>query len=137
MDKPFMESLPTIQLQLNSNTNSPTKPEYSGLVFMSTVIFPMSKTSSLSFSYRMTVLYRFIIAFLLGYICTSLLANNLTVLFHHSLPKAESIYLAAFLSILFFLGYVISSFCIYSLRKLSVMSMILTAFFYAIYWVLG
>ena len=33
MGKLFMESLLTIQLQLNSNTNSPTKSEYSGLVF--------------------------------------------------------------------------------------------------------
>ncbi|OTG63548.1 hypothetical protein B9T25_13715 [Acinetobacter sp. ANC 4470] len=97
----------------------------------------MSKTSSLSFSYRMTVLYRFIIAFIFGYACTSLLMNNLTILFHHSLPKAESIYLAAFMSILFFVGFVISSFCIYSLRKLSLMSMGLTACFYALYWVLG
>ena len=71
---------------------------------MRTVIFPMSKTSSPSFSYRMTVLYRFIIAFVFGYACTSLLVSNLTVLFHYSLPKAESIYLAAFVSILFFLG---------------------------------
>lgn len=104
---------------------------------MSTVIFSMSKTSSLSFSYRMTVLYRFIIAFVFGYACTSLLVSNLTVLFHHSLPKAESIYLAAFISILFFLGFVISSFCIYSLPKLSLISISLTACFYAIYWILG
>ena len=97
----------------------------------------MSKTSSLSFSYRMTVLYRFIIAFVFGYACMSLLASNLTVLFHYSLPKAESIYLAAFISILFFLGFVISSFCVYSLPKLSLMSISLMACFYAIYWVLG
>lgn len=97
----------------------------------------MRKISSLSFTYRMTVLYRFIIAFIFGYACTSLFINNLTILFHHSLPKAESIYFAAFISILFFLGFVISSFCIYSLRKLSLISMSLTACFYAIYWILG
>lgn len=104
---------------------------------MSTVIFSMSKTSSLSFSYRMTVLYRFIIAFVFGYACTSLLVSNLTVLFHHSLPKAEAIYLAAFISILFFVSFVISSFCIYSLHKLSLISISLTTCFYAIYWILG
>jgi len=87
--------------------------------------------------YPLAVLYRFIIAFLAGYVCTALLSSNLTVLFYPSLPKAEAVYLAAFISILFFVGFVISSFCICSLRKLSVISIGLLAVLYATYRILG
>lgn len=95
----------------------------------------MSKT--LSFSYRISVLYRFIIAFILGYICTSLLIHNLTLILNTLLPKAESIYLAAFISLLFFIGFVISSFCIYTVRKLSLISFSLLVCLAVIYWILG
>ncbi|WP_425917603.1 hypothetical protein [Acinetobacter sp. TSRC1-2] len=87
--------------------------------------------------YRFAVLYRFIIAFLLGYACTALLASNLTVLLNSSLPKAEAIYLAAFISILFCVSFVISSFCIRSLHKLSFISISLAAGLSAIYWIAG
>ncbi|WP_174558938.1 hypothetical protein [Acinetobacter bouvetii] len=97
----------------------------------------MSKTSSLSFSYRMTVLYRLSTAFLLGYLCTSLLASNLTLLFYPTFAKAEAIYLAAFISIWFFAGFVICSFCIHSLRKLSFISISLAAGLYLIYRIAG
>jgi hypothetical protein len=95
----------------------------------------MSKT--VSFSYRISVLYRFIIAFILGYICTSLLIHNLTLILNTLLPKAESIYLAAFISLLFFIGFVISSFCIYTVRKLSLISFSLLICLAVIYWILG
>ncbi len=95
----------------------------------------MSKT--VSFSYRISVLYRFIIAFVLGYICTSLLIHNLTLILNTVLPKAESIYLAAFISLLFFIGFVISSFCIYTVRKLSLISFSLLVCLAVIYWILG
>lgn len=87
--------------------------------------------------YRFTVLYRFIIAFLLGYACTALLASNLTVLFYLLFSKAEAIYLAAFISILFFVSFVISSFCIQSLPKLSLISISLATGLAAIYWIAG
>ncbi len=95
----------------------------------------MSKT--VSFSYRISVLYRFIIAFILGYICTSLLIHNLTLILNTVLPKAESIYLAACISLLFFIGFVISSFCIYTVRKLSLISFSLLVCLAVIYWILG
>lgn len=95
----------------------------------------MSKT--VSFSYRISVLYRFIIAFVLGYICTSLLIHNLTLILNTVLPKAESIYLAAFISLLFFIGFVISSFCIYTVRKLSLINFSLLVCLAVIYWILG
>ena len=87
--------------------------------------------------YHFTVLYRFILAFLLGYACTALLASNLTVLFYLLFPIAEAIYLAAFISILFFVSFVISSFCIHSLPKLSLISISLTTGLAAIYWIAG
>ena len=95
----------------------------------------MSKT--VSFSYRISVLYRFIIAFILGYICTSLFIHNLTLILNTVLPKAESIYLAAFISLLFFIGFVISSFCIYTVRKLSLISFSLLVCLAVIDWILG
>lgn len=95
----------------------------------------MSKT--VSFSYQISVLYRFIIAFILGYICTSLFIHNLTLILNTVLPKAESIYLAAFISLLFFIGFVISSFCIYTVRKLSLISFSLLVCLAVIDWILG
>ena len=82
----------------------------------------MSKALPLSLTYHIQVLYRFVIAFILGFICTALLSLALTHLFHLSLPKAESIFLAAFISLIFYVFFVITSFCIQSLMKLTLMS---------------
>jgi hypothetical protein len=82
----------------------------------------MSKAQSLSLTYRIQVLYRFVIAFILGFICTALLSLTLTHLFHLSLPKAESIFLAAFISLIFYVFFVMTFFCIQSLKKLTLMS---------------
>ncbi len=54
-----------------------------------------------NFQYPLSILYRFLIAFGLGYICTSMLSELLTLSFYPHLAKAESIYLAAFLSLYF------------------------------------
>ena len=69
--------------------------------------------------YPLSILYRFILAFGLGYICSYLLSLSLTDLFYPYLAKAESIYLAAFSALVFYIIFVISSFCIQSLKKLS------------------
>jgi len=82
----------------------------------------MSKALPLSLTYHIQVLYRFVIAFILGFICTALLSLALTHLFHLSLPKAESIFLAAFISLIFYVFFVITSFCIQSLIKLTFVS---------------
>lgn len=74
--------------------------------------------------YPIAILYRFMIAFLLGYACTYLFTTVLTQALYVFLPKAEAIYLAAFLGILFLLGFVITSFCIQSIRKLTFVSTI-------------
>lgn len=54
------------------------------------------------------------------------LSLGLGSLFSHILDKAEAIYLAAFISILFYLGFIILSFCAHSLWKLSLTSLVLT-----------
>mgnify|MGYP001598631078 FL=1 len=69
--------------------------------------------------YPLSVLYRFILAFGIGYICSYLLSLSLIDLFYPYLAKAESIYLAAFSALIFYIIFVIFSFCIQSLRKLS------------------
>lgn len=80
---------------------------------------------------RLLVSYRFSLAFVIGYLCTAYFSICLTHLFNLQLPKAESIYLAAFISILFFLGFVIFSFCIHSLKKLSLISLCIFLLFFS------
>lgn len=69
--------------------------------------------------YPLSVLYRFILAFGFGYLCSYLLSLLLTNLFYPYFAKAESIYLAAFSALVFYIIFVIFSFCVQSLKKLS------------------
>ncbi|MDH1800029.1 hypothetical protein N5D33_04465 [Acinetobacter johnsonii] len=82
------------------------------------------------FQYPLSVLYRFLIAFGLGYLCTFMLSELLTLSFYPHLVKAESIYLAAFLSLIFFTIFVIVSFCVQSLKKLSASTISLSLCFF-------
>ncbi|HRM32451.1 MAG TPA: hypothetical protein PLH48_18625 [Acinetobacter johnsonii] len=82
------------------------------------------------FQYPLSVLYRFLIAFGLGYLCTFMLSELLTLSFYPHLAKAESIYLAAFLSLIFFTIFVIVSFCVQSLKKLSASTISLSLCFF-------
>ncbi|MNR85168.1 hypothetical protein D3C72_159930 [compost metagenome] len=82
------------------------------------------------FQYPLSILYRFLIAFGLGYLCALMLSELLTLSFHLHLAKAESIYLAAFLSLIFFTIFVIVSFCVQSLKKLSASTISLSLCFF-------
>jgi hypothetical protein len=82
----------------------------------------MRKAQSLSYTYRLQVLYRVVIGFIAGFIAAALLSLDLTYWLGHSLAKAEAIYLAAFISIIFYAAFVIFSFCMQSLLKLSIVS---------------
>jgi len=73
--------------------------------------------------YPLSVLYRFILAFGMGYACSYLLSLTLVDIFYPYFAKAESIYLAAFSALVFYIIFVIFSFCIHSLKKLSAMSL--------------
>jgi len=86
----------------------------------------MAKTASVSLVYRLSIFYRFVLSFVVGYLCMMYLSLGLGALFSHILDKAEAIYLAAFISILFYLGFIILSFCAHSLWKLSLTSLVLT-----------
>lgn len=79
---------------------------------MQTVLYPLS------------VLYRFILAFGIGYASSYLLSVALIDVFYPYLAKAESIYLAAFIALFFYIVFVIISFCVHSLKKLSIISLI-------------
>ena len=87
--------------------------------------------------YPVAILYRFIIAFILGYACTYWFTSILTSLLNILLPKAESIYLAAFTGILFLLGFVITSFCIQSIRKLTISGILCSAILFIIFKFVG
>ncbi|MBJ9955553.1 MULTISPECIES: hypothetical protein [Acinetobacter] len=86
----------------------------------------MAKSASVSLVYRLSIFYRFVLSFVVGYLCMMYLSLGLGSLFSHILDKAEAIYLAAFISILFYLGFIILSFCAHSLWKLSLTSLVLT-----------
>ncbi|WP_038344130.1 hypothetical protein [Acinetobacter sp. A47] len=86
----------------------------------------MAKSASVPMIYRLSIFYRFVLSFVLGYFCMMYLSLSLMSLFSQILDKAEAIYLAAFISILFYLAFIILSFCAHSLRKLSLTSLLLT-----------
>ena len=72
------------------------------------------------FRYPLAVIYRFVAAFIVGYICTLYFSDLGTLLFQPALAKAEAIFLSAFISLLFFTLFIITSFCIQSLVKLTI-----------------
>jgi hypothetical protein len=86
----------------------------------------MAKSTSLTLVYRLSIFYRFALTFVLGYLCMMYLSLSLTSLFVRVLDKAEAIYLAAFIAILFYLIFIIISFCSHSLLKLTLISLGLT-----------
>ncbi|KQE94734.1 hypothetical protein ACEN3H_09310 [Acinetobacter lactucae] len=90
----------------------------------------MSKTVNLPVSHRIKVLYRFLLIFGMGFACMTYLSLGLTGIFLLNLDKAEAIFLAAFIAILFYVVFVIVGFCIQSLLKLTGLSIILCALFF-------
>lgn len=97
----------------------------------------MSKTKPITLTYRCLVIYRFILAFVVGFICTAFLSIALSYLFNMTLPKAESIYLAAFCSILFYTIFVIMTFCIRSVVRLTIYNAMICGLCLCLMMVLG
>lgn len=97
----------------------------------------MSKTENLPMSYRIKVFYRFLLVFGMGFACMAYLSIGLTGIFLLSLDKAEAIYLAAFIAILFYVIFVIVGFCVQSLLKLTGLSIILCALFFFVTRMVG
>jgi len=90
----------------------------------------MSKTANIPVSYRIKVLYRFLLVFGMGFACMAYLSLGLTGILLLTLDKAEAIYLASFIAILFYVVFVIIGFCIQSLLKLTGLSVVLCALFF-------
>ena len=72
----------------------------------------------------LAILYRLGMTFGMGYLCSYLIALDLAYFLHAYLPKAESVYLAAVIALIFYICFVIGIFCIQSLKKLSIYSLI-------------
>lgn len=72
----------------------------------------------------LTIVYRLGVTFGIGYICSYLIALDMAYFLQAYLPKAESVYLAAFTALIFYVCFVIGVFCIQSLKKLSIYSLI-------------
>ena len=83
--------------------------------------------------YPLAILYRFLIAFALGYLCTYLFTMSVTNWLKFYLPKAESVFLAAFIAILFYLFFVLMSFSIKTLKKLSTISLLFLSILFLLY----
>lgn len=92
---------------------------------------------STMFPYRLAVLYRLVLILVIGYACTSLLTVNLSIALQYWLQKADAVYLAAIIAILFYLTFFIIGFCIPSLKKLSTYSVVFGLFLFAIYQAIG
>ena len=74
--------------------------------------------------YAFSVFYRFGMSFGIGYLCCVYLAAILTSVFYGALPKAEAIFLAALLALVFYLVFVILIFCTHSLKKVFIYSVL-------------
>ncbi|MCO8074726.1 hypothetical protein NI470_13935 [Acinetobacter lwoffii] len=72
----------------------------------------------------LAILYRLGMTFGIGYLCSYLIALDLAYFLQAYLPKAESVYLAAVIALIFYVCFVIGIFCIQSLKKLSVYSLL-------------
>lgn len=92
----------------------------------------MPKTSLNTYSDKLNVLFRFFLTFVIGYVCTAFLCMSLTQVFQTFLANAEAIYLAAFISIFFYLSFIIVGFCFTSLSKLALTSFALTIFLFGL-----
>ncbi|WP_252718912.1 hypothetical protein [Acinetobacter oleivorans] len=97
----------------------------------------MSKTVNLPVSYRIKVFYRFLLVFGMGFTCMAYLSLGLIGIFLLTLDKAEAIYLAAFIAILFYVIFVIVGFCVQSLLKLTGLSIVLCALFFFVTRMVG
>jgi len=72
----------------------------------------------------LAIFYRLGMSFGMGYLCSYLIALDLAYFLQAFLPKAESVYLAAVIALIFYVCFVIGIFCIQSLKKLSVYSVL-------------
>jgi len=72
----------------------------------------------------LAIFYRLGMSFGMGYLCSYLIALDLAYFLQAFLPKAESVYLAAVIALIFYVCFVIGIFCIQSLKTLSVYSLI-------------
>ena len=79
---------------------------------------------SISVIQPLAVLYRLGICFWMGYLGSDLIARDLAYFLQAYFPKAESVYLAAFTALIFYICFVIGTFCIQSLKKLSVYGLV-------------
>jgi len=66
----------------------------------------------------------------MGFACMAYLSLGLIGIFLLTLDKAEAIYLAAFIAILFYVIFVVVGFCVQSLLKLTGLSIVLCALFF-------
>lgn len=78
------------------------------------------------------VLYRFLLAFGMGYLCSNLISIQFSAWLYPALNKAESVYLAALIALIFYTLFVIFSFCIQSILKLSLVSISLIIVFFSL-----
>lgn len=83
---------------------------------------PMKRVTLKSLQNRSLVLLRFMIAFGLGYVCADLMSETLAILLLNMLEKAEAIFLGAFISIIFYVVFVLICFCIQSFIRMSMLS---------------
>lgn len=97
-------------------------------------VLPMVSTLSPHLKYRLSVAYRLVLSFGLGY-CSAQWLNVIIAVFAHQagLARAESVVLAMLMSLIYACGFVLSGFIISSLVRLSCVMIGLSVVFYSIY----
>jgi len=86
---------------------------------------------------HLITLYRFMIGFGIGYLCTYFFALNLIHLCQSFLPKAESVLLGSLVALIFYIAFVILIFCIKNLKWLSLLSLIVLSILFLTHKFLG
>ncbi|MCF8999497.1 hypothetical protein [Acinetobacter nectaris] len=82
--------------------------------------------------YRLSITCRIFIACILGYISTRYFTLVSTIALTHFMPRAETIFLAAMLGILFFIIFFLSIFIIQSVKKTILYGVVMTCIFYGL-----
>ncbi|SNQ29053.1 hypothetical protein SAMN05444584_0987 [Acinetobacter apis] len=87
--------------------------------------------------YRLNIFSRVVLSCVGGYLCTMYFSLVLASLFTSVMPRAEAVFLSAFLAILFFVFFFMTSFAIHSFKHVMVFGLSTTALFYILSYILG
>lgn len=90
-----------------------------------------------SVKHRVNIFFRVMIACVGGYLCSMYFSLVVANVFLIIMPRAEAVFLSAFLAIIFFIIFFMTSFAMYSFKKVVIFSVFTTVLFYVLSYTLG